>query len=746
MAMGLRTRIACLGIGAVIGLSAATQIVAWRYQYQPALGWGLVIGKSAALGLPEPSGANSNKQSRSQKARAEKTRAAAQAQAPAKLYPPWNFLIWQKKWGQNPDHRPVLNMGFGVMVFGFASGALLTNLFDRPNLGDTQGNGRGSSRSSGHAVSGRRARGWGSLSALKKAGFWGHHPAGFGGVVFGRVTRPSLLDKLVAPKLLTSTDLRPILVTGGTRSGKGRGIVVPSLLNWTGSAVIFDPKGELWDITSGHRASFGQALFFNPRSPRTARFNPMAEIGTGPDAIAQVQRLVSVLCEQAGGSGTQDFWDRQASEILGALILHVLYAGEEGHKNLIAVKALSADLDQACAIMQATLHEKSAVGIAIPHPYIDQIATAFLANHEKGRKSVQMTVRSYLSWLVGADIEYALSASEFQLGDLMCADHPVNLYIQVSPSDLKPLQSLVRLFFHLTAATFTTHVGSDADGRPKTHALLMALDEFPLLGKISFFEDVVRLASGYGIKCLFIAQSLNDISRVYGSHNGFIDNAHIYVAFAALDPTTQDKVSRLTGHVTQTRSSSSQSHSLEGRGSTTLSQYERPLMEASEIGALEDGEQLIFVAGHRPYLLPKLHYDKVFWMAERAALPAPAHNFGASKALSHPWAGVAPLGFKPNETRQGSPATHGNGSFHNGQAPVANMNRDTSPRNKPSAKPAQPRQISFDFVTRDQAAALASSQAASASTLPANPTPGPASDHDNENHTDFLDDLERGAL
>ncbi|MFN7609441.1 MAG: hypothetical protein ACK5QX_00675, partial [bacterium] len=161
--MGLRTRIVCLGIGAVIGLCAATQIVAWRYQYQPALGWGLVIGKSASADPIKPSSANSSKQSRAEKTRAEKTRAAAQAKAPAKLYPPWNFLIWQKKWGQNPDHQPVLNMGFGVMVFGFASSALLMNLFDRPNLGETQGNSRGSSRSSGHAVSGRRARGWGNL-------------------------------------------------------------------------------------------------------------------------------------------------------------------------------------------------------------------------------------------------------------------------------------------------------------------------------------------------------------------------------------------------------------------------------------------------------------------------------------------------------------------------------------------------------------------------------------------------------
>ena len=73
--MGVRARLVCLGIGAAIGLAAATQVVAWRYQFQPALGWGLMIGDGA------------------------------------KLYPPWDFLIWAKTWGQLPKHQAVIGLG-----------------------------------------------------------------------------------------------------------------------------------------------------------------------------------------------------------------------------------------------------------------------------------------------------------------------------------------------------------------------------------------------------------------------------------------------------------------------------------------------------------------------------------------------------------------------------------------------------------------------------------------------------------
>lgn len=83
------------------------------------------------------------------------------------------------------------------------------------------------------------------------------------------------------------------------------------------------------------------------------------------------------------------------------------------------------------------------------------------------------------------------------------------------------------------------------------------MDEFPLLGRLAFFEKSLRLMSGYGVKAMFVAQSLNDIVETYGQHNTILDNCAVYTAFSALDPLTQDKVSKLTGSVTETRTSRS---------------------------------------------------------------------------------------------------------------------------------------------------------------------------------------------
>lgn len=58
-----------------------------------------------------------------------------------------------------------------------------------------------------------------------------------------------------------------VMAFAPTRSGKGVGLVVPTLLSWTGSTVVHDIKGENWQLTAGWRSRFSHALLFNPTDP-----------------------------------------------------------------------------------------------------------------------------------------------------------------------------------------------------------------------------------------------------------------------------------------------------------------------------------------------------------------------------------------------------------------------------------------------------------------------------------------------
>lgn len=525
------------------------------------------------------------------------------------LYPPWALLIWR---GRHPQAdagmtaaAPAFLLGFGATL---GAGLLLSS--QRP----------------------KRRRGWGGPDEARAAGLRDGM-----GCIIGEMNG----------RLLATRDLRPTLVTGGTRSGKGRGHVIPTLLSWPESVLVHDPKGELWAQTAGWRAGFSHVMRFAPRDPRSARFNPLAEIRPGAGEVAAVQRLVAILSDPGGTRDDEAIWDKAASEILEAVILHVLHTAPDDKKTLLTVRELIADLDAAADVMNRTLHRLGPTGAPEVHPFIATAVKGYAAMHDRFRTSVQGTARSYLKWLAGDDLERALSTSDLALGDLMCAPAPVSLYVQVAPADAAALRPLVRLFFYAAAQSLTAHERTDVEGRPKTWRLLMLMDEFPLLGRLAFFEKSLRLMSGYGIKTLFVAQSLNDIVETYGPHNTILDNCHVYTAFSALDPLTQDKVSKLTGTVLEPRESRSRPAGLaSGHASLSRSEVERPLLEPGEIRSLPDDQQLVFAAGHRPFLARKLKYDRRRPFRERARTEPPPDDapIDTPGRPFHPWSGRRGLG------------------------------------------------------------------------------------------------------
>ncbi|MDQ8027460.1 MAG: type IV secretory system conjugative DNA transfer family protein [Brevundimonas sp.] len=529
------------------------------------------------------------------------------------LYPPWAILAWRLEFADEADRA--LRACSPLILLGGCGGLALGALV-------------------GRAVS-PRVRGWGGWSEARRAGL-----DAAGGCILGMFGR----------RLLATADLRPTLVTGGTRSGKGRGHVMPTLLSWPASVLVHDPKTELWRLSAGWRAGFSHALYFDPRDPASACWNPLAEIRPGPGALAQIQRLVSILADPGGVRDDEAIWDRAASEILEAVILHVLHTAANADKTLLTVRTMLADLDDAAEVMARTLHRQGPDGRPEVHPFIATAVKGYAAMHDRFRTSVQGTARSYLKWLAGEDVERALSRSDFAMADLMCADHPVSLYVQVAPADAAALRPLVRLLFYAAAQALTVAEDRAGDGRVKRHRLLMLMDEFPLLGRVSFFEKSLRLLSGYGVKVMFVAQSLNDIVETYGAHNTILDNCAVYTAFSALDPLTQEKVSKLTGMVMETRVNRSGPAGLgAGRSAVSRAEVERPLLEPGEVRALPDDVQLVFAAGVRPLRARKLQYDRREPFRSRARTTAPEQGArpDAPPVEPHPWTGSRALGEDP---------------------------------------------------------------------------------------------------
>jgi type IV secretion system protein VirD4 len=118
-----------------------------------------------------------------------------------------------------------------------------------------------------------------------------------------------------------------ILAYAPTRSGKGVGLVVPTLLTWQESALVLDIKGENYALTAGWRQSIGhRVLRFDPAAlAGSARYNPLAEVRIGsPYQVADAQNIASMIVDPEG-KGLKDFWMKEGWGWLTAAILHVLY-------------------------------------------------------------------------------------------------------------------------------------------------------------------------------------------------------------------------------------------------------------------------------------------------------------------------------------------------------------------------------------------------------------------------------------
>ncbi len=495
------------------------------------------------------------------------------------LYPPWSILGWYRQYGGD-DPGPFNQAGLIALGFMLSATALLA-------IARRQG------PPSVKAIGLDR---WAKRSDIREAG-----------LLSGQGTVVGLLGK----ELLTYNGLEHQLVSGASRSGKGVGHVVPTLLTWPGSVLVYDVKNELWDITAGFRSKFSHTVFYNPTRLDSVRINPLLEIRPGDAEIRDTQNVVEMLVNPTGAKQTLDIWDQQASQLLVALILHVLYTEPPEHKNLGMVRRRLLDFQSTCEAMATTHHRKnSCTGSYEPHPEISLVARELLSQPEKFQASVRGTTAGYLTLYADPIVCRNTSISDFKLSDLACNRHPMTLYIQPPPSDAPRLRPLIRLLINQVCRSLMEHIGSDTDGRPKKHQLLLLLDEFPTLGRLDFFSLNLRQMAGYGIKAHLIVQSFNDIIEQYGPHNTILDNCHVLTTFASSDPVTQQKISQMTGVAVEYREGYSQSAKFfsSGHRGVSYSEQVRPLLQPGDVREFPTDQELIFVTGCKPIKCSKLRY------------------------------------------------------------------------------------------------------------------------------------------
>ena len=455
---------------------------------------------------------------------------------------------------------------------------------------------------------------------------------------------------------LTHNGPEHIIALAPTRSGKGVGLVLPTLLSWKQSTVVHDIKGEAWALTAGYRHRIGhKTLKFEPAADdgTSVCYNPLEEIRLRtPREVADAQNIAQMIVDP-DGKGMEDHWAKTGHELLSGAILHVLYSYPT--KTLSGLVSFfcdpSKDIEQVAEDMLNAQHDPTGSqgwtdaqtgAITRTNPMVAKAARSFLNKSENERSGVQSTAMSYLTVYDDPIVAMNTAVSEFRIKDLMRSETPVSLYIVIAPNDKARLRPLVRLLMN-QIFRLSTEKMEFADGRSIAgykHRLLMMLDEFPSLGRLEQVEEALAFVAGYGIKCYLITQDLSQLQKAYGKDEAIIANCHVRIAYAPNQINTAEWLSKTLGSMTVHR----QQQNISGNrlspwlGHVMVAEQDtqRSLLTADEVmrlpGAvksddgvsiIQPGDMLIMVAGHAPIYGQQILYFQDPTFSQRSKLPAP---------------------------------------------------------------------------------------------------------------------------
>ncbi|SDQ36831.1 type IV secretory system conjugative DNA transfer family protein [Pseudovibrio sp. Tun.PSC04-5.I4] len=427
-----------------------------------------------------------------------------------------------------------------------------------------------------------------------------------------------------------------------TRSGKGVGVVVPTLLTWPGSTIVLDIKGENYAKTSGWRASQGQNVFyFEPTAVEgSARYNPLEEIRCESDHQVGDCMNVAKMIVDTSGKGLKDFWEQEGFSWLSTAILHVLYRIRNEEKRTASLgdvlQFLSVGDDDPSAdpavkldeLVKARAKGKKGDDDGFEKLLLDMEsyehnnegantevrrgASRMRKRSTNERSGVSSTATAQLAIFADPIIARNTSACDFTIDDLMNADQPTNIYMVLSPAEIGRMKALIRIILNQMLTRLTSKMSHVEGETLYKHRMLLMLDEFPQLGKLDIFESSLAFMAGYGLKAFLIAQDITQLQSAYTREESIISNCHIRIAYAPNKIETAKVLSDMAGKTTVVQRKRSVSKNLD-RSSTSvsesLSEVARPLMTPDECMLLpgleydEDGKvtgpgkMLIFAAG-----------------------------------------------------------------------------------------------------------------------------------------------------
>lgn len=403
-----------------------------------------------------------------------------------------------------------------------------------------------------------------------------------------------------------------VVTVAPTGSGKGIGAVIPNLLDYPGSALVLDVKGENAAVTARARRAMGHKVFvvdpFGVNKGEAHAFNLLDRLDpSDPECVSESAILADCLVipdEKGGGK----HFDESAKTLLQGLMLHVVGLDDPARRNLGEVRRLLTSAEEIFLATLADMAADESTAFSIPA----RAANTIMGMADRERGSVLSTAKVNTAFLDDPRIAAAVSRSDFDLANIKA--ELMTVYLVLPANKIGPNARFVRAFIGSVIAAITSSAT-----KPK-HPVAFLLDEFGQLGYMKQIEDAVSLMRGYGLAFWVFIQDLSQLKGVYPKWQTFLANS-AKTFYGTDDFDTAKYVSDSLGKATieyETENSGRNSGTgLSGGGSsmnrgkstgTSQQLAGRELLTPDEVMRLGPERPIILVKGEYPYQLARLNY------------------------------------------------------------------------------------------------------------------------------------------
>lgn len=423
-------------------------------------------------------------------------------------------------------------------------------------------------------------------------------------------------------------ELGHMLVVGPSRSGKGLHLIA-NLLDWRGSAIVVDLKGEFHRKTSGWRSGFGRVVVLDPRG-RGTPYDPIRHLAASEQELSAAAMILLTPEKDAHNSIF-------ASAAVPALVAMFRAAHVLGRPTFSFVAecvrrhGLQGTVDLLRTIDDDIVQDNVTLYLGRGADTTDNQAAA--ANPDDARSLARQAWSTLTTRLQPLLVDGVLrmtdttGARPLAPRDLWTG--PTTVYLRC-PEKLAPtLAPLLRL---ITWTLIQARVAA-ADEEPDAPLipLLLGLDETGVL-PVPGLPDTLATVAGRGISAVVYVQALSQLTAVYGVYgaDALMANCLTQIFYPTSAPETQRHVSLLAGSTAleQRSRSTSRPVGLSRRRETTETQSatprEQPLIAPGELRRMH-GDNVVVIDRARPAIVAaRLRWFSMPLFKARAKIAAPS--------------------------------------------------------------------------------------------------------------------------